>query len=566
MVANPASRWLVGLDEGGLLERFEAAVIATTLEGVILYANRYCEVLYGRSPADLIGRQSGDYAAEPITTEITDEIGAAILAGHSWEGEFEVRRSDGSVVAVRAANSPLFESDGTVVGVVSLAVDVTVAREREEHLRREFGTAQFLADAATILSDTLDYPESFHRLAELSVPFLGDVCLIDVAEGDAIRRMAAVHTDPAKQRLIRELGTRYPPDPSGMHPAVRVIRGGDSELSSEMSDEFLRTTTRDAEHLEIVRALDFSSYMCVPLVARGHTLGAFTLVSSGSGRRFDSDDLALAEDLAHRAALALDNARLYSERARVARALQASLLPPSLPEVPGLRVAARYRAAGTGNEVGGDFYDVFETGPGRWSFVIGDVSGKGPEAGAVAGLARHTLRAAALRVRTPSGLLDLLHEALRRDETTGERFCTVCVGLLDTRSRRWPLRRGARGVALAVSCGGHPLPILMHGDGEIEVAHCQGTLLGVTDDVTLIDQTIRLRFQDSVVFYTDGVTEARDAEHVMLGEDGLFAVLAASGGQSADTIADRVLDAATQHSAFAPRDDIAVLVVQALPR
>lgn len=565
MVANPA-RWLVGLDAGGLLDRFEAAVIATTLEGVVLYANPHCEVLYGRTPDELIGHQSGDYAAEPVSTELIAEIGSAILAGRSWEGEFEVRRPDGSLVSVHAVNSPLFESEGTVMGVVSLALDVTVAREREEALKREFGAAQFLADAATLLSDSLDYPESFHRLAEISVPFLADLCLIDVAEGDSIQRMAAVHADPAKQQLVHALEARYPPDPSGDHPAVRVIRGGVSELRGEMSEEFLRATTRDSEHLEIVRALELKSYMCVPLVARGHTLGAFTLVSSGSGRRFGADDLVLAEDLAHRAALALDNARLFSERAHVARALQASLLPPSLPEIPGLSIAARYRAAGTGNEVGGDFYDVFEAGPSRFAFVIGDVSGKGPEAGAVAGLARHTLRAATLRGRTPSGLLRLLHEALRRDESTGERFCTVCLALLDTRPRRWPFRRGRRGTDVALSCGGHPLPILLHSDGEIEVAQCRGTLLGMTDDVTLVDQSIRLRPKDTLVFYTDGVTEARDARHTMLGEGRLLQILQTSAGQPAGTIADRVLDAATRHSAFAPRDDIALLVVQALPR
>ena len=132
------ARWLLGLDEGGLLDRFEAAVIATTLEGVILYANRHCEVLYGRSPDELVGHQSGDYAAEPVSTELAREIGSAILAGQSWEGEFQVRRPDESLISVHAVNSPLFESDGTVVGVVSLAFDVTVAREREQRLQREF--------------------------------------------------------------------------------------------------------------------------------------------------------------------------------------------------------------------------------------------------------------------------------------------------------------------------------------------------------------------------------------------------------------------------------------------
>src|SRR4029077_10540941 len=197
--------------------------------------------------------------------------------------------------------------------------------------------------------------------------------------------------------------------------------------------------------------------------ARGRTLGALTLVSSGSGRRFGPEDLALAEEFGRRAGLALDNARLYSERDHVARALQSSLLPPSLPVIPGVRVSARYRAAGEGNEVGGDFYHVFQVDANAWWLVIGDVSGKGPEAAAIAGLARHTLRAVAVQERSPSRLLAALHDALLRDGH-GE-FCTVCCALLVP---------DERGVALSVACGGHPPPIVRRADDRIEIAACTG--------------------------------------------------------------------------------------------
>ena len=559
---EPTPRLLVGLDAAGLLEHVDAAVIATTLDGVILYANPYCEVLYGRPPARLIGQRSGDYAADPVPPELTHEIGVAILAGQNWEGDFRVRRPDGSVVAVHAMNSPLFDPDGAVVGVVSLAFDVTERSDREERLSRQYDVAQFLADASTFLSSSLDYPESLQRLAELSVPVLADLCLIDVAEGTAIRRMGAAHADPAKQPLVHELEVRYPPDPSGDHPAVGVIRGGASELRGEMPDEFLRATTRDDEHFRLVKALDFTSYMCVPLTARGRTLGAFTLVSSGSGRRFGSSDLVLAEDLARRAALALDNVRLLAERTRVARTLQASLLPPSLPEIAGVELAARYRAAGAGNEVGGDFYDVFEVAPDRWALVIGDVSGKGPEAGAVSGLARHTIRAGVLREDVPSRVLRLLHEALDRDESAGERFCTVCLGVLTLGPRRQLRRHPGARVAIDLSCGGHPLPVVLRDDGRLQVAECRGTLLGITDDVDLVDQRVSLGRGDTVVFYTDGVTEAHEPGHTILGEEGLLDIIGASRGQPPGAIADRILDAATTQSAGEPRDDMALLLVR----
>jgi serine phosphatase RsbU (regulator of sigma subunit) len=275
--------------------------------------------------------------------------------------------------------------------------------------------------------------------------------------------------------------------------------------------------------------------------------------------------LLLAEDLARRAALALDNVRLLAERTRVARALQASLLPPSLPDIAGVQLAARYRPAGLDLEHVVEVATDLVAGPGRWALVMGDVSGKGPEAGAVSGLARHTIRAGVLRERVPSQVLALLHEALHRDETAGERFCTVCLGLLDVASGRARRRRPRRRAAMALSCGGHPLPILRHRDGTLEVTDCRGTLLGITDDVNLVDQQVTLERGDTVVFYTDGVTEAHEPGQGMLGEQRLLEIVGAAGGGSPGELADRILDAATQQSFGEPRDDMALLVVRIEP-
>ena len=169
--------------------------------------------------------------------------------------------------------------------------------------------------------------------------------------------------------------------------------------------------------------------MIAPMTARGRTLGAMTFVSSHAARRFDKDDLGLAEELARRAATAVDNARLYAERAYIARTLQESLLPPTLPEIGGVEVAARFRAAGDGNEVGGDFYDLFDTGDANWAVVMGDVCGKGAEAAALTALARYTLRAAAMRQDSPSDVLSTLNEALVRQRADAQ-FCTVAFARL----------------------------------------------------------------------------------------------------------------------------------------
>ena len=160
------------------------------------------------------------------------------------------------------------------------------------------------------------------------------------------------------------------------------VRAGASELLGDVTDGSLG---------------DVRSLIVAPLASQGQVVGALWLGISASGRRYDVDDLMLVEELARRAALAVENARLYEDRRRVADTLQASLLPPTLPSVPGVDVGAAYRASGEGNDIGGDFYDVFEIGGGAWAAVIGDVCGKGTGAAALTGLARHTLRAAALR-------------------------------------------------------------------------------------------------------------------------------------------------------------------------
>jgi PAS domain S-box-containing protein len=423
------------------------------------------------------------------------------------------------------------------------------ARRRSEEVQR------FLGETSALLSWSLDYPEGYRRLAKLCVPFVADLCLIDVADDTGIRRRAAVHADPRQAELVELLETEFVPDPFGSHPAASVVRGGRSELSTEMSDDFLRATTRSEKHYELVKALDFTSYMCVPLTARGRTLGALTLVSAGSGRRFGPQDLALAEELGRRAGLALDNARLFAERDHVARALQSSLLPPTLPAIPRVRLAGRYRAAGEGNEVGGDFYDVFQVGRNAWSLVLGDVSGKGPEAAAIAGLSRHTLRGLSMKQRTPRRLMASLHETLVNGEGQGE-FCTVCCGLLQ------PHLQPERGARFTIACAGHPPPVIRRADGSIELMTCSGPLLGVPlRNVSFRQQVVDLLPGDIVVMYTDGVTEAHHRGQQLFGEDRLMQIVA-SAAPDVDVLADEIVDAVIAYGPSEPRDDIAVIVVQ----
>src|SRR3954451_15188860 len=191
-----------------------------------------------------------------------------------------------------------------------------------------------------------------------------------------------------------------------------------------------------------------SSVMLVPMTLRGSVMGIISFVSAVAGRRYTAADVKLAESLASRAATAIENARLYEARSAIARTLQASLLPPALPDVPGFELAASYRAAGEGFDVGGDFYDVFNTTDDLWYAVIGDVCGKGADAAAVTAMARYTIRAAAVRRRSPAAILRMLSEAMLRQESSQQvgLFCTTACLQLDL--SRTPARA-------TVACGGH---------------------------------------------------------------------------------------------------------------
>jgi GAF domain-containing protein len=426
-------------------------------------------------------------------------------------------------------------------------------REAEAAIRASERRFAFLAEASALLAASLNYERTLTKVARLGVPTLADWCAVDVLEADGtIRRLAIAHVDPAKVALANRMRRRYPPEDAGAGLG-KVLRTGRSELHPEITDDDLETIAFDEEHLRILRALGLKSGMWVPLPARGRTLGAITFASSDSGRIYGPPDLSLAEELGRVAGVAVDNARLYEERSRIARTLQRSLLPPRLPEIPGIEVAARYRAAGEGTEVGGDFYDVFGLGKGAWAVMIGDVCGKGTEAAAVTGLARHTLRTAAMTEWRPRRVLLTLNDALVRDEI--DEYCTAAFARLV-----WV---GAH-VRVTLACAGHPPPLFMRADGGVGVAGQPGTLLGVFPDPELATAVLDLQPGDALLFYTDGVTESR-RPGAGLSEEALHALLAGRTGDSAEQIADAVEEAAVAAQPGGPRDDIALVCLRVTP-
>jgi serine phosphatase RsbU (regulator of sigma subunit) len=490
----------------------------------------------------------------PLADRVLPLFRHALTSGEAMleqEIEGESRAAPGERRHWLVSCTPVRGGDGAALGVSSVVMDVTERRALLERERAGRRRATFLARASELLESSLDYETTLRNVAEIVVPEIVDWCAIHVLDdAGEIKLVAAAHADPEKAALAWDLDPRYPTQPDAPTGVAAVIRTGSTEVVAEVTDEMLVAGAVDDEHLSIVRSLGLRAAIIAPLRARGRILGAITFVAAESDRKFTRDDVDLVEELARRAGLSVDNARLYTERSAIAHTLQAELLPTRLPDIPGVSVAVRYRAAGELNEVGGDFYDVFERRPGGWAFEIGDVSGKGAEAAAVTALARHTVRTASLQPAAPSELLVTLNDALLV-QRAGSEFCTVCLACLT-------LDPGGEGGTLTVALGGHPPALVLRANGSVEPVGVAGTLLGVFPDPELHEVDAELRSGDTVLLYTDGVTEAGPVGEE-IGDEGLARLLAGLRGLSPDEIVDAVEQAAVEAQDGKPRDDIALV-------
>jgi GAF domain-containing protein len=460
-------------------------------------------------------------------------------------------RVDGRVVAViefftadvRPPDGDLMELMTAVGGQVGQFIE---RKQAEIDLRERL---RFLVRASDTLASSLDPEETLWRIATLAVPFLADWCVTYLqTPGGSIRRLGVRHVDPTKEAIARRIVDGFAIDPETDAGVARVVRSGEPLLRPDDAATTMAAVVEDREGLlALLDRLDVSSWMCVPLKSRGTVIGAVAFIASGSHRRFTQSDLDVASELAYRAGLALDNGRLYQERDQIARTLQESLLPPELPAIPAVDVAAAY-LPGEG-EVGGDFYDVFQTGSNTWAVVIGDVCGKGAEAAAVMAQARYTVRAAAMRERGPAGILRTVNEALIR--AGRERFLTAA---------HLQLRLSGPEVRARVSVGGHPLPILVRADGTLREIGLPGMLLGVFHGPELYEDIQRLEPGDSVVLFTDGVVDERASSG---GPDReLREVLRAHAGDTAAEMVDAIRSLVLERTAERPPDDAAFVVVR----
>jgi serine phosphatase RsbU (regulator of sigma subunit)/anti-sigma regulatory factor (Ser/Thr protein kinase) len=441
------------------------------------------------------------------------------------------RPMSGRITLVAAPLSPV---DGwsslAQLSAERIAIAVESDRLHEADAQRQ-GWLTYLAEAGELLAQSLDVRLTLALVPQLVVPRLGEWCAVHTRDeyGD-LRLATLVHADEAARPVLRRL----------------LSGGGGPELPERLAESL------SAQAMVVLpRPVEG---IAVPLTARGTVLGTLS-VGRPAGRMHAPDDVAVVSDLARRASLALENARIHAERDAISQAFQRALLPAALPTRAGIQFAAEYEPVSTGSDVGGDFYDVLELGPEQWLMCIGDVCGKGARAAALTGLVRDVIRVLIRDGRTPDRVVELLNRTLLDQDEIG-RYCTLAMAVVT--------RAADGGLDVELCLSGHDRPVLLPTGGEPRQVGEHGTAVGLLEDVAVTPVKLRLDAGDSLVFFTDGVTERRRGRD-LFGRHRLVRELRRLTRQSpvtAASLAAGVRAAALDFSPDAPRDDIAVLVLR----
>ena len=512
----------------------EAPVGLALLDADLRYLR--CNAALGRitgaPPHAHIGHRLGDFAEPALREELLLAarlaLGGTPVAGVELEGH-TLRRPDAErrwVLDFR----PVPQPDGAPPLLSMSALEVTLERRAggQQALTAGLAQAASIDDVArAALEHTLPLTGASHGTVSVADP-----------DGRTLRVVQCRSVpNPVETSWRRYSLDDAVPVSDALRRAVPVL----VESRAELLARYPALIGRELPGGESVAYL--------PLASGGRALGVLSIGFAGR-QTFGADFVALLEAVAAQTAVAIERAQLYERERRTAAVLQQALLPPTLPPIPGLDIAACFRPGAAGVEIGGDFYDAFPIDGRSWGLVIGDITGKGVDAAALTSLTRYTLRAAAHLESSPSAVLDALNVAVR--EGSRDELCTAAFGRLTL---------GDDAVELSLACGGHPAPVLVRG-GSASGVECTGPLIGLADGLRFDECDVRLEPGDAVVLYTDGLTDA-GAPAQMLDDDALAALVGrlASDGADAGELAERLLDHALG-VATSPRDDIAILVVK----
>ena len=373
------------------------------------------------------------------------------------------------------------------------------ARERSEFLER----------TNAVLTRSLEIPDIIRRVAQAAVPRLGDWCQLAVFTNEQSNSptIEVADVDPDKLMWAQELLDRFPYNPDALTGIPAAVRSGTTQFYPVINEELIDLVTPDRAAREVLKRLRVRSSIVVPLRGRTGILGALQLVQAESGRRYSPADVQLAEAVAARIAIALENARLYERERAIAGTLQQSLLPPHLPKVDGIELAHRYWTASDTSLVGGDFYDVITIDDRSWGVIVGDVSGKGITAAALTGVARQTARAAARHGVGASGVLAWLDDAIKdQADQFGGQYCTAVYGVIE-RTDSAEASSASDSWCFRFVLGGHPRPVYIPAGEPPRLVGKPGSVLGLLESPVFHETELPLAPGDTVLLYTDGVTD-----------------------------------------------------------
>lgn len=489
-----------------VVEGTQDAVLSKDLDGIVTSWNPGAVRLYGYSEAEAIGTHvsflvPADHKGEE--QEILDRVRRGELIETY---ETERIRKDGVRIDVSLTVSPIEHPSYGIVGASVIARDITAEVRRRR-------AQEFLIAATRGLDASLDFDRTARTIVETAVPELAEFCVLDFVRRDGWVGDSVVGArDRAAGRVLEGIRRRAPLDPRGDHPVAQVLRAGRAMVWRDLtSPAVMVEVVQNEEHKGLIEETRYQSAAVAPLVARGTTLGAISFLHASTDMRYDAIDLQLLGELADRAALALDNARLYEERDRIAQNLQRGLRPPEPPFVEGLDIAVVFDAFGEGMEIGGDLYDVLPTDDGCW-IMVGDVTGKGSVAAGVSVALRHSMRGLAREIDRPEELPAQLNEMLLEGDSLND-FATALLLRLRREGASWSLQLAA---------AGHPPAIHVSSEGPVQLGG--GAVLGAWADAPLPVHERRLREGETLVLATDGWFEAGPPEtHVAPQELGRLA-------------------------------------------
>jgi PAS domain S-box-containing protein len=520
------------------------AVLSKDLNGIVTTWNPAATRLYGYSPEEAIG----SHISFLVPSDHKDEekvILDRVKRGERLETyETERIRKDGTRISVSLTVSPIRSPMRGLIGASVVARDIT-----DEMRRRR--AQDFLVAASRLLDSSLDPTETARTIVSTAVPELAELCLIDFQRPDGwIGDSVVAGANPEMAARLERIRREKPLDPGGEHPVAQVLRLNHPMIWRDLkAPEVVDKVSQGADHLQLMQDAGYNSAAVVPLVARGRTIGALSFLHAHGDLRYDQGDLAFLSELGERAGLALDNARLYRERDRVARTLQRGLRPPRPAEVEGLEISVVFEAAGEGIEVGGDLYDVMPTDDGCW-ILVGDVAGKGSTAAGVSVAVRHSVRGLVREIEEPDEVLRRVNDLLLTGESLND-FATAMLARLR--------RQEDGGWSIVLASAGHPPAVLATDSGPQLLGG--GSVLGAWQQANVERHERTLEASETFALCTDGWLEAGPVSSHQ-GPETFAEMTQALAGLELVEVTERLRADAVGRSSGLLRDDLVVLAVR----